>query len=140
MKKITPAAPVFDRIKEYLRVSTDKDLRDAWPLKRPTLDLWKKNDSIPEPALLKFAEEHGLSLEWLTTGEGPKYKIEPILDAPTFINEELSKQIAAHVAESMPTYGKDPRTVKLCKAFDALDDKDKEEVIKEIMPYIKARL
>ena len=138
MEKVTNVKEVLDRLKNHLLLGTDKELREYWGITRSRMDYWKKQGEIAKSPLMDLARKEGLNFNWIVKGEGPKYKISQTPE-PQLLNKELSKEIAEHVAESMPTYGKDPRTVKLCTAFDALGDKDKEEVLKEIMPYIIKR-
>ena len=136
MKKITV---ILERIKTHLMAKNDREMRDMLKIARGTLDTWKKNDEIPESRLIEIGREHQLSIEWLKTGKGEKRQADKSLPDPIFLTPELTEKLAAHVAEAMPTYGKDKRTIKLCTAFDTLEDEDKEEVLKEIMPYIIKR-
>ena len=64
---------IIDRLKLNFMVATDKDLRDEIGVKRPTFDLWKKNKKIPDRVMMKICKEYGFNLEWLKTGEEPKY-------------------------------------------------------------------
>ena len=132
MKKIDAT---LTRIQNYFGAKTRKAMMENWGIPENTLKTWVSKDKIPEKRLGELAEREGLNLEWLQTGDSPKYKVEK-LDKPMFINDEIAKELDAYVAEAMPNYGKNPNTVKLCKVFDALDDKDKEEVLKEILPFI----
>lgn len=49
---------------------------------------YKKKDAMPSRLVVKFAEAHGLSMDWLITGKGPMYKAERTLQESA--NEELA--------------------------------------------------
>lgn len=62
---------VLRRMMERLGVTTDSELARALPINRQTLASWRKRDSVPYLECIKFSEEHGVSLDWLLTGQGP---------------------------------------------------------------------
>ena len=136
MKKIDP---ILARIQHFFDASTRKEMREKWDIPKNTLDTWVNRDSIPKRRLEALAEKEGLHLQWLETGESPKYKVEEV-QSSDFLSPLLNEQIAARVAEAMPNYGKDERTIKIAKMFDALDDATKDEVLEEIITLIKKKL
>lgn len=62
---------VLGRMMGLLGVKTDSELARALPVNRQTLASWRKRDSVPYLECIKFCEDHGVSLDWLLTGEGP---------------------------------------------------------------------
>lgn len=65
------AAFVLDRLQIALGVKNDSQLCEATGTNRPTLGNWRSRNSVPYPLCVQVAEERGLSLDWLLTGEGP---------------------------------------------------------------------
>jgi len=63
---------IINRLKEHFMVATDKDLREEIEVKRPTFDLWKKNNEIPDRAVKRICKKHGFNLKWFNTGAGEK--------------------------------------------------------------------
>ena len=137
MKKTRKIAPIVDRLKALYGVKTRVDLTQKMNVSLGTYDNWMARDHIPDKHLRVEAEKNNVHLEWLTTGEGEKYKLNQI--KPQFITPEISKELAL-IRESMPSYGKDKRTVKLAKMFDVLDDDVKDEVLEKMLAYMKTKL
>jgi len=131
MRKIDP---ILDRLKSIYNVKTRIDLAKKLKIGLSTYDNWAARDNIPDKHVRLAAEDKGVHLTWLYTGEGEKYKTSMTPGQSLFSPETLSK--LSHIAETMPTYGKHQASKKLCASFDALEDDKKDEVLKELLPII----
>ncbi len=69
------ANDVLDRLQNALNVDSDTDLAVEMKVKRPTLGSWRQRDSIPYAECINIAEQEGLSLDWVFTGEGEMHKV-----------------------------------------------------------------
>ncbi len=138
MKKTRTIAPIIDRLKAIYGVKTRVDLAKKMDVSLGTYDNWMARDHIPDKHLRVEAEKNNVHLDWLITGEGEKYK--PTQIKPQFLTPELSKEISSYVAQTLPNYGTDKRTIKIAKTFDALDDDVKDEVLEKMLTYMKTKL
>ncbi len=66
MRKIDP---ILNRIKQVLRVNTDREMTEKWGIKYSTLDTWKSRDKIPSKRLKEFAQNESISLDWVLYGD-----------------------------------------------------------------------
>lgn len=137
MKKIEG---MLTRIKALYNVKTRKELctKEKMDISLGTYDTWVSRDQIPSKRIEEIAEKFGVHTEWLKTGEGKKYKVEQP-QASQFFTPEVLAQMAEVIKDHIPKESEDPRTLKLSRAFDVLPDDVKDEVLKEILPYIIKR-
>lgn len=63
---------ILKRMKEVLDVKSDRQVSFRVGTTPDNLNHWKKRNSIPIQKLYAFAEEYGLNIGWLLTGEGEK--------------------------------------------------------------------
>lgn len=68
------ANAVVDRLLSVYGVKNDNQLSELLQIKRSTLGNWRSRDSVPYTICVRTAEERGVSLDWLLTGEGPMWK------------------------------------------------------------------
>lgn len=68
------AEKVLERLKGVLNASSDSALARALDTTPQTISSWKARDSVPYAKCVSLAEEEGLSLDWLLTGQGTMYR------------------------------------------------------------------
>ncbi|MFV3382682.1 MULTISPECIES: helix-turn-helix domain-containing protein [Pseudomonas] len=67
----TPSlSAILHRMKSLTGATTDAELSKALGISPQTLSSWKIRESIPYALCMEFAQEHGLSLDWLLLGDG----------------------------------------------------------------------
>lgn len=64
------AAAVLDRLQAVFGVKNDNQLGERLEVNRSTLGNWRSRDSVPYTYCVDIAISHGVSLDWLLTGEG----------------------------------------------------------------------
>ncbi|WP_110973227.1 helix-turn-helix domain-containing protein [Pseudomonas huaxiensis] len=67
-------AAVLARMKLVTQSTTDSGLSSALGVSPQTVSSWKGRDSIPYAICVELAEKHGICLDWLLVGEGPKFR------------------------------------------------------------------
>ena len=68
----------LDRISSYLECKNDTELAKQLGIARTTLSSWRRRGSVPTDTLCEFAQEHGVSLDYLLIGRGvPKVESAP---------------------------------------------------------------
>lgn len=84
------AASVLDRLQIALGVRSDSQLCEVTGTNRQTMGNWRSRNSVPYSLCVNVAEERGLSLDWLLTGEGAMLRggINNGGEAPTFDPQE----------------------------------------------------
>lgn len=105
---------VLARMMGVVEATSDSALARAIPVNRQTLASWRKRDSVPYLECIKFSEEHGLSLDWLLTGDGPMRR------------DEQPAPAAAAEAPAAPTIS--PREQAMLELFRALDEEGQREI------------
>ena len=65
------SAAVVDRLRAVYGVKDDSELTKAMDQKRSTVGNWRNRGTVPYTECVKVAGQHGISLDWLLTGEGP---------------------------------------------------------------------
>lgn len=65
------AAAVLDRLHQVYGVDNDNQLAERLQVNRSTMGNWRSRDSVPYTVCVGVAVEHGYSLDWLLTGDGP---------------------------------------------------------------------
>lgn len=101
-----------------VEATSDSALARAIPVNRQTLASWRKRDRVPYLECIKFSEEHGLSLDWLLTGEGPMRREEqPQPAAP-----------AVEVPEGYSAFEMSPREAAMLELFRSLDEDGQREI------------
>ena len=64
----------IDRLITSLSVNNDSDLARYLDKGRSVVGSWRARKQVPMPVLKQAAEDKGVSLEWLLTGEGAMYR------------------------------------------------------------------
>lgn len=62
------------RLKLITDSKTDTALSITLGISPQTLSSWKGRESIPYAICIDIAEQHGISLDWLLTGTGPRLR------------------------------------------------------------------
>lgn len=65
---------IVDRLKKLRGYKTDGEIADALKTTKTALSNHKARDTVPYEAIVSFCERENISLDWLLTGEGPKYR------------------------------------------------------------------
>lgn len=65
---------VLARMKLVTQSATDSGLSAALGVSPQTVSSWKGRDSIPYAICVDLANKHGISLDWLLVGEGPRLR------------------------------------------------------------------
>ncbi|UVJ46626.1 helix-turn-helix domain containing protein [Pseudomonas sp. LS1212] len=68
------SAAVLARLKLITDSKTDMALSIILGISPQTLSSWKGRESIPYAICIDIAEQHGISLDWLLTGTGPRLR------------------------------------------------------------------
>ena len=68
-------AAVLARMKLVTQSATDSGLSAALGVSPQTVSSWKGRDSIPYAICVELANRHGMSLDWLLVGEGPRFRV-----------------------------------------------------------------
>lgn len=64
------AGEVLNRLHQVLGVKNDSQLSEAIDINRATVGNWRSRDSVPYSLCVEIAEQRGVRLDWLLTGEG----------------------------------------------------------------------
>lgn len=70
----TSAGAVLDRIRQVISASDDSEAARILGVKRSTLGSWRDRDSVPYAQCVNLAEQKGISLDWLLTGNGAMHR------------------------------------------------------------------
>lgn len=80
---------VLDRLHKVLGVKNDSQLCEGLQVSRSTVGSWIARESVPYAICVDVAQDRGISLDWLLTGEGPMHRGEggageaaPLLSGP----------------------------------------------------------
>ncbi len=65
---------VIERMRESGKLKNDSRVARALGVTPQALSNYKKRGKIPADLVIKFSELFGLYVDWLLSGEGPKYK------------------------------------------------------------------
>jgi hypothetical protein len=65
---------VFERLKQALKITSDKELSDALGLAYQAFSKRKLRGSMPQEEVETVIEQHGLNASWIYTGEGPMFE------------------------------------------------------------------
>lgn len=82
---------VLLRLAEILKAENDSDLARMLGINRQTLASWRKRDSVPYSFCINFAEDKGLSIDWLLTGRGNKMATEQQPSVPPSFESTYSQ-------------------------------------------------
>lgn len=102
------AKEVLDRLQVVCGVSNDSDLCKLLNLPRTTISTWRGRNSVPYALCVDLAVKHGISLDWLLTGQEPVQRNQKSVPQ----EELLSKRHEA-----------------LLSMFDALNEDQKREIL-----------
>lgn len=100
---------VLDRLHKVLGVKNDSQLCEALQASRSTVGSWIARESVPYAICVEIAQDRGISLDWLLTGEGPIHR------------GEGGAAVAPHAA--------DPREAALLDHYSELDDAAQLEIL-----------
>ena len=96
----------IERLKKVFGKNTDTALADAMHISKNTISGWKTREAIPINVLSKVAQNEGIYIEWLLSGNGKmkltelellEYDIEKIEQA---FNNSLDPKILKSISES----------------------------------------
>lgn len=104
----TTAKEVLDRLRIVCGVNNDSDLCKSLKLPRTTISTWRSRNSVPYSLCVDLALKHGISLDWLLTGQEPMHR----------------NQIYAMQEETLSKLHE-----SLLSMFDALNEDQKREVL-----------
>jgi hypothetical protein len=108
----------LDRIAEAIGAENDTDAAKMLAVPRATWGNWRSRDSVPYPLCVSLAEERGLSLDWLLTGDGPMRR-------PGAAYEPATPAEPIAIAEARKRH---PREEALLALFNELDEPSKAEI------------
>jgi hypothetical protein len=101
---------VLDRLHKVLGVKNDSQLCEGLQVSRSTVGSWIARESVPYAICVDVAQDRGISLDWLLTGEGPMHR-----------GEEGSAKATPPAA--------DPREAELLGHFGELEESAQLEVL-----------
>jgi hypothetical protein len=78
------AGAILDRIQQALGLASDGEIARVLGIQRSTVGGWRARDTRPYSLCVEIAAKHGLSLDWLLTGEG-----KPIRGSPADARPEV---------------------------------------------------
>ena len=84
------AGAILDRIQQALGLASDGEIARSLGIQRSTVGGWRARDTRPYSLCVELATKHGLSLDWLLSGQG-----DPLRDArtePTPTEPALSRE------------------------------------------------
>ena len=84
---------VLARLKVLTNTTTDAALSKALGVSPQTLSSWKIRDTIPYAICVSIARERGISLDWLLSGEGSKFRGEAEPATGTTVNNPQEEAI-----------------------------------------------
>ncbi|MBK8638049.1 MAG: helix-turn-helix domain containing protein [Chromatiaceae bacterium] len=116
------AGDVLDRLRQILGVKNDTDLAEALGKAKNTISTWRARNTKPFEICEQIADQRGISLDWLLTGEGEMYRPSPGAPAP---DATPAPVIPAALA------GWDRRIAALLSLIAQLDDGSREAVLAE---------
>lgn len=90
-------AAVLARMKLVTQSTTDSGLAFALGVSPQTVSSWKGRDSIPYAICVDLAEKHGISLDWLLLGEGPRFRAHAQQSVNTLLDPEWETQLIAQL-------------------------------------------
>lgn len=60
---------IIERMRKIENVQNDKDLAERISVEASTLSKWKSRNSLPIDKILTFANDKGISIDWLISGK-----------------------------------------------------------------------
>lgn len=108
----------MDRIALAIGAENDTDAAKILDVSRTTWGSWRVRDSVPYALCVSLAEDRGLSLDWLLTGEGHMHRVKAIY-API----EPAQPMA--LAEGKPVTHRQQAVLDL---FEGLDEAARAEL------------
>lgn len=108
-KSMSSVEEIIERMREVCGAKSDVDLAKYLGLSRSNaISSWKTRDSKPYTYCEIISQKEGVTIDWLLTGEGVKFKND--------MNENLS----------------DPRTLKTIQMIKQLPEEDQREILSRI--------
>lgn len=95
-------AAVLARMKLVTQSTTDSGLSSALGVSPQTVSSWKGRDSIPYAICVELAEKHGVCLDWLLVGEGPKFRAHAQHAVNARFDPEWETQLIAQLRQLSP--------------------------------------
>lgn len=95
-------AAVLARMKLVTQSATDSSLAAALGVSPQTVSSWKGRDSIPYAICVELADQHGVSLDWLLVGEGPKFRAHTQRILSPASDPEWEAQLIAQLRQLSP--------------------------------------
>lgn len=86
---------VLGRLKLLTQTTSDSGLAKVLGVSPQTLSSWKVRSSIPYSFCVDLALQHGVSLDWLLLGEGPRQRLSAL--APLLNSDHWESDLLASV-------------------------------------------
>lgn len=131
------AAPIFERIKKVLNITTDEELKEQMGI-----GLYVAvHEAATPPRIMEFCDEHGLNLEWLLTGEGEMLRSQRPRPMPvdTEILAEVGKTVEAALdKENVHLTPKKKAAIVAYLYDEIIEDPEKRSHLKEkVIKFLK---
>ncbi|HCN46482.1 MAG TPA: transcriptional regulator [Pseudomonas sp.] len=125
-------AAVLARMKLVTQSATDSGLSSALGVSPQTVSSWKGRDSIPYAICVELADKHGISLDWLLVGEGPRFRVHTHQAMYPAADPDWETQLMAELRLLSPA---DQRAIAL-----AIQEKHRLRVLEQQIEAINSRL
>lgn len=125
-------AAVLARMKLVTQSATDSGLSSALGVSPQTVSSWKGRDSIPYAICVELADKHGISLDWLLVGEGPRFRAHTHQAMYPAADPDWETQLMAELRLLSPA---DQRAIAL-----AIQEKHRLRVLEQQIEAINSRL
>ena len=125
-------AAVLARMKLVTQSTTDSGLSSALGVSPQTVSSWKGRDSIPYAICVELADKHGISLDWLLVGEGPRFRAHTHQAMNPIADPDWETQLMAELRLLSPA---DQRAIAL-----AIQEKHRLRVLEQQIEAINSRL
>lgn len=125
-------AAVLARMKLVTQSTTDSGLSSALGVSPQTVSSWKGRDSIPYAICVDLAHKHGISLDWLLVGEGPRFRAHSHQAMNPLADPDWETQLIAELRLLSP---QDQRAIAL-----AIQEKQRLRELEQQVEKISQRL
>ncbi|WP_090899335.1 helix-turn-helix domain-containing protein [Azotobacter beijerinckii] len=109
----TSAEAVLERLACVLETKSSSQLANALGYSPQAVSGWKTRDTVPYAKCVEIASQHGISLDWLLTGEGQMRRADA--DATPVQQASTSSEIS-------------PREQAILELFRSLGEDDQREI------------
>lgn len=127
---------IVDIVRELKDLKSDGEVAETLNMSRTALSNHKSRGSVPFEYIVTFCENEGISIDWLLTGKGEKYRDDPEL--MTIIDEllvmpDIKKELFIRIVHKKPLIETvDPKIAPLIEKLSYIykegDRRDRAEV------------